>query len=179
MATFTHISPEELRDNPFSLIGKDWMLVTSANPGDSLEGGKDYNTMTASWGGVGILWNKPVAFVFIRPGRHTFGFTEQNAPLTLSFFPEDCRKALAYCGKESGRDGDKARTCGLTPVTEASEDGRSVWFEEARLVLKTRILYAQFLEENAFRNPSPLSCYPASDYHRMYICEITDVLCRE
>lgn len=69
MNEFKRISPEEISENPFRLIGQDWMLVTAANLGEGLEGGVDYNTMTASWGGVGILWGRPVAFVFIRPQR--------------------------------------------------------------------------------------------------------------
>ena len=58
------IKPEELHENPFSLIGEDWMLVAASD-------GSRVNAMTASWGGMGILWNKKVAFVFIRPQRYT------------------------------------------------------------------------------------------------------------
>ena len=93
MSEFRTITPEEFSGNPFTLIGRDWMLVTAANPGDGLRGGEDYNTMTASWGGMGILWGKPVAFVFVRPQRHTFSFTEKNDRLTLSFFGPEYREA--------------------------------------------------------------------------------------
>ena len=48
------IKPEELTKNPFHMIGKEWMLVTAEKDGK-------VNTMTASWGGVGIMWGKPVA----------------------------------------------------------------------------------------------------------------------
>ena len=108
MSEFRTITPEEFSGNPFTLIGRDWMLVTAANPGDGLRGGEDYNTMTASWGGMGILWGKPVAFVFVRPQRHTFSFTEKNDRLTLSFFGPEYREALNFCGTKSGRDCDKA-----------------------------------------------------------------------
>ena len=47
-------------ENAFDLIGKGGMLVTAGNK-------EKLNTMTASWGGIGWLWNRPVAFVFIRP----------------------------------------------------------------------------------------------------------------
>ena len=53
-----------MKEDIWDLIGKQWMLVT-AGPAD------EFNTMTASWGGIGWLWNKPVAFVFIRPERYT------------------------------------------------------------------------------------------------------------
>ena len=57
-------------ENAFDLIGKEWMLVTAGNK-------EKFNTMTASWGGIGWLWNKPVAFVFIRPERYTHDFIER------------------------------------------------------------------------------------------------------
>ncbi|MBE6541520.1 MAG: flavin reductase family protein [Ruminococcaceae bacterium] len=179
MANFKKISPEEIKDNPFHLIGKDWMLVTSANKDTSLLCGKDYNTMTASWGGVGVLWNKPVAYVFIRPQRHTFAFTEENDRMTLSFFDEEYRSALTFCGRNSGRDFDKAKECSLTPVSDENNFGKSVWFDEAKLVLKVRKLYSEFLSEKAFLDQSALGCYSNGDYHKMYICEIEEVLVRE
>jgi len=135
--------------------------------------------MTASWGGVGILWNKPVAFVFIRPQRHTFRFTEKNARMTLSFFTDDYRPALSYCGKFSGLEKDKAADCGLTPVSDTDADGRAVWFDEARIVLKTKKLYEAFLDEAAFLDPALLDNYKSKDYHRMYICEIEEVLVKD
>ena len=71
MSQFKEISPLEITENPFQLIGKDWLLVTA-------EQNQQCNMMTASWGGVGIMWNKPVAFTFIRPQRHTFGMLENS-----------------------------------------------------------------------------------------------------
>ena len=63
------IDPAWITENFISLIGREWMLVTA---GDASR----FNTMTASWGGVGYLWNKPVVFVFVRPERYTFEFIE-------------------------------------------------------------------------------------------------------
>lgn len=179
MNEFRKIQPEELSGNPFRLIGDDWMLVTSANPGDGLEGGRDYNTMTASWGGMGILWGGPVAFVFIRPQRHTYGFTEENARMTLSFFGEEYRAALNFCGSKSGRDYDKAKECGLTPVSDSDAHGRAVWFDEAKLVLKVRKLYAEPLKADAFLDPDARAVYPRDDFHKVYVCAIEEVLVRD
>lgn len=176
MSDFTHISPNEITDNAFKLIGKDWMLVTSADESDTLDCGKTYNTMTASWGGVGFMWNKPVAFIFIRPQRHTFSFIERNSRLTLSFFDETYRPALSYCGNFSGRDVDKAAKCGLTPVSDNTDSGAAVWFDEARLVMKVKKLYAEVLTEDSFIDRSCLVNYKAGDFHKMYVCEIEDVL---
>ncbi len=177
---FKHIAPNAITDNTFKLIGEDWMLVTAADAEGALRCGEDYNTMTASWGGVGILWNKPVAFVFIRPQRHTFTFTERNDTMTLSFFGEEYRKALSFCGSKSGREYNKAAECGLTPVSEAAENcGRTVYFDEARLVLKVRPLYKEFLKKDAFLSEEPMKTYAAGDFHMMYICEITEALVKE
>lgn len=173
---FKQIKPEAITDNTFRLIGKDWMLITSADEEGELICGRDYNTMTASWGGLGILWGKPVAFVFIRPQRHTFTFTERNSMMTLSFFGEEYRNALSFCGSKSGRDVDKATECGLTPICETTEDGRTVYFDEARLVLKVRPLYKEYLKKEAFLSEEPLKNYTAGDFHMMYVCEITEAL---
>ena len=175
---YERIEPASITDNVFHLIGSDWMLVTAARDTDGLVGGKDWNTMTASWGGLGVLWAKPAAFVFIRPQRHTFGFIEEADRLTLSFFDESYRDALRFCGTKSGRDYDKAAACSLTPVTDRNEVGRALWFEEARLVLVTRKLYGSFLREDGFTAAPGSTYYPAGDYHKMYVCEIESVLRR-
>lgn len=176
MNEFKQIAPADITENTIKLIGKDWMLVTAADENGELICGKDYNTMTASWGGMGFLWNRPVAFIFVRPQRHTFDFTERNSRITLSFFDEKYRNALAFCGRNSGRDYDKAKECSITPVCDTNESGRAVWFSEAKLVLKTKKLYAGFISESDMTDALPVSCYPEHDFHKMYICEIEEVL---
>lgn len=173
MNRFTHIVPEAITDNLFFAIGKDWMLITAADPDTGA-----VNTMTASWGCAGILWNKPVAICFIRPQRYTYEFTEKSDTLTLSFLPDSdaYRAALKYCGSKSGREGDKFAATGLT-VAKTTEG--TPYPAEARLVLVCRKLYADDLKENAFIDPEMLKHYAAKDYHRFYICEITEVLVKE
>ncbi len=178
MAELRKIAPGEIGENAVSLISEKWMLVTSSDPDGDLVCGRDYNTMTASWGGLGFIWGKPVAFVFVRPSRHTFGFIERNPRLTLTFFPEEYRKALAYCGKYSGRDYDKAKECGITPVYDKTADGRAVWFSEADIVLKTKKLYADFFRPEGILSPVPAEIYADGSYHKMYVCEIEEALVR-
>lgn len=168
MNRFKEISATELDANAFSLIGKDWTLITAGNLAS-------YNTMTASWGGLGVLWNKNVATIFIRPQRHTYGFVESNDMLTLSFFDEDMRSALAFCGKNSGRDCDKALETGLIPM----EAGGSVAFNQAKLVLVCKKIYHQDLDPTNFMDSDIAEHYQNNDYHRMYIAEIKQVLVRE
>ena len=160
---FTEISPSDARaENVFNMIGKQWMLITAKN-------NETVNTMTASWGTLGVLWGKPVAICYIRPQRYTFPIVESGNSLSLSFLGEEYRNALKLCGTLSGRDVDKASETGLTPK---AVDG-SMSFEEAEIVLVCKKLAFQDINPEGFINRTVGStCYPDKDYHRMYIGEI-------
>ena len=159
---FRTVALESMKDNVFKLIDKDWMLVTAGTM-DS------FNMLTASWGGLGILWETEVAMCVIRPVRHTYEFMEKHEMFTLSFFDEKYRKALKLCGKKSGRDTDKAKEAGLTPVK--GRDG-GIYFDEARMVLECLKLYWHDFDPTHFVNPKLNNYYPDKDYHRMYIGKI-------
>ena len=147
----------------FDAIGRQWMLITA---GDRAR----CNTMTASWGGLGILWNRPAATAYIRPQRYTKRFVDECAYFTLSFLPEQYRKALAYCGSHSGRDGDKWAESGLTPAF--TEDGVP-YVAEAELVLVVRKQFCQQMDPESILDPGVLvRDYPKQDYHYIYIGEI-------
>lgn len=160
---FKSVKTEELNDNFFRLINDDWMLITAGKAGS-------FNTMTASWGTTGILWNRPIAICFIRPHRYTFQFAEENECFTLSFFDFRYRKMLDFCGSHSGRDIDKIAQTGLRPVETSLGN---ITFEQARLVLECRKIYADFLKpENFILQQIALRNYPQKDFHRFYIGEI-------
>ena len=170
MKTFTDIAPAALSGNPFQRIGKDWMLVTAEKEDGSV------NTMTASWGGLGIMWNKPVAFVVIRPQRYTKEFVDVSGRLSLTFFGEEYRKMLGYMGTVSGRDEDKIAVQGLTVAHER----QTPYFEEADTVMITRVLFAQPYQEESFLDAEVREkMYPSKDYHTLYICEIEKILVKE
>ncbi len=134
---------------------------------------KTFNTMTASWGGLGFLWNKPAAFIFVRPQRFTYTFTEKEDVFTLSFFSPSYKEALSLCGKVSGKNTNKVYDAGLTPF--ACENG-SVAFEEASLILECRKMYADVIKAQNFTDSSIISSvYSGNDFHKMYIGEITQV----
>ena len=103
------IDIKALKESAVSLFDDKWCLITAGNK-DS------YNTMTASWGAMGELWNKDACFIFIRPQRYTLEFTEREELFTLSFFSEEYKNALMFCGRNSGRDCDKAKETGLDKV---------------------------------------------------------------
>ena len=161
-AKFGPIDPCLIKDNAFKLIGSDWMLITAGSL-------SSFNTMTASWGAMGELWNKKICICFVRPVRHTYQFMEKADYFTLSFFDETYREALKLCGSKSGRDIDKVAETGLTPVE--AESG-AVYFAEARAVFECRKVYFQDLEPSHFLDPKIHDEYPNKDYHRMYIGEV-------
>jgi flavin reductase (DIM6/NTAB) family NADH-FMN oxidoreductase RutF len=159
------IQPEKLNENVFQLLGKDWMLITAG----TLDA---YNTMTATWGGMGVLWNRNVCYIVVRPQRHTFSFLEKNNFFSLSFFHEKYRDVLKFCGARSGKDVNKASETGITPM---KTENNAVYFTEARIVIECKIIYYQDLNPNNFLDPSIADNYPQQDYHRMYIGEILSV----
>ena len=165
---FREISVEQLKDNPFTLINKDWMLITA---GDA----EKHNTMTASWGGVGELWGKYVSTIYIRPQRYTLEFVEREEDYSLCFFGPEYRQALSLCGSKSGRDVDKDAATGLTPCF----DQAAPYYEQARLVFLCRKLYRQDMEESAFLDKGLLEKWYDNDLHRMFIGEIVKVLEKE
>lgn len=161
---FQKIKPEDITDNSFQLINQDWTLIAAGNS-------KKYNMMTASWAGMGILWHKRVVFIFIRPSRYTYEFTEESDVFSLNFFKVKYRSVLNLCGTKSGRDIDKMKEPGLTPIEESG----CVYFEEARLVLVCKKIYYQDLIPAQFLDSEIDSHYPNQDHHRMYIGEILSV----
>lgn len=160
------ITPEEIKRDPFTLIGKDWMLITAEKEGK-------VNTMTASWGGVGILWNKKVAYIFIRPQRYTKEFVDANERFSLSVLPEDYRVDLTYLGRVSGRDENKIERTGL----KVEYENGVPYFAESKYVLICKKLYAQELKGECFiEKDLDGKNYPTKDYHTMYVAEIEEVL---
>ena len=156
----------ELQLNPAELIGKQWMLITAGTQ-------ESFNTMTASWGGLGFLWNRPVAFVFVRPNRHTAKFIDEQAAFTLSFMPEKYREDLIFCGRNSGRDVDKMAATSLEPFTTPNG---LVAMADADLVLECRKMAVATMQEADFVNfaeVSPQWYDPTNPLHKVYICEIT------
>jgi flavin reductase (DIM6/NTAB) family NADH-FMN oxidoreductase RutF len=161
---------KEFQGSPFDRIGGDWMLITAGNA-ENEKG--NWNTMTASWGGLGVLWNKNVAIVFIRPSRRTFNFANDSDMFTLSFFDESYRSALELCGEKSGRDTDKAHAAGLMPVFfSGGAAGGAISFKEAKEIIVCKKIYTQDIDPALFFEPSIEKNYSGKDYHRMYIGEI-------
>ena len=167
MSDFNVIKPEDISENLIKMIGTDWMLITAGTR-------EKFNTMTASWGFAGVIWNRPSAICFIRPERYTYGFMERADNYTLSFFSEAYKDALKLCGSKSGKNTDKPKEAGLTP--KFLPNG-TVSFEEASLILECRKTYADNLKpENFLAQYIIDTVYNKEGFHRMYIGEITQAL---
>lgn len=181
---FTKVSPiilDTMDFNPYRKVGKDWFLVTAGN-----ESG--WNTMTASWGFAGVMWGKNTFTTVIRPQRYTKEFIDKEEYFTISFFGEEMKKALSYCGSHSGRDCDKAKETGLTPmfINDSSEvyDGEHSFevtsFEQAELVLVCRKAYVQEMRPECFTvKENDEKWYAEKDYHVQYIGEVRAAYIRE
>lgn len=168
MYNFKEIKPEEFKFSPFDLIGNEWMLIT-AKKEDKV------NTMTASWGGLGVIWNKNVAYIVIRPQRYTKEFVDAADEFSLSFFDEAYKDKLSYLGSVSGRDEDKIQK---SELTIEYKDGIP-FFKEANMALFCKKLYAQSLTPESFIDMKiNEECYPKSDHHTLYIGEVTNIITR-
>jgi flavin reductase (DIM6/NTAB) family NADH-FMN oxidoreductase RutF len=161
------IAVDELLLPAFGVWRRDWFLVTA---GDFAAG--QYNCMTVGWGGLGELWDRPVALVGVKPTRHTCGYLERFPTFTLCHFAPEHRKALLYLGTHSGRDGDKIAASGLTPVASTTVPAPS--FADADLVLECEKAYVEdyrpelaVLESLGKRSGSP---------HRFFFGEVRAVL---
>lgn len=168
MHTFQTMPVELLEFNPFTKIGKEWALVTV--------GSKDTaNPMTVSWGGLGVLWGKNAAFIFIRDSRYTKELLDKYDFFSISFLSEKYRDALNYCGSHSGREENKIEHACLTL---AARHGIP-YIDEGNFILLCKKMAATRLTEDTFISHSIKDkWYPDGDLHTMYIAEIIDVLAR-
>lgn len=168
MPDFVDIAPSDFKISPFQWIGKEWMLIAAEKDGRT-------NAMTASWGGLGVMWGKPAAFAVIRPQRFTKEFVDASDIFSLNFFAPEHHAALEYMGSHSGRDGDKNAAAGLTV---AHADG-APHFAEAKAVVVCRKKYAQPWNGEFFTDAEPdKTWYPNKDYHTFYVGEVIRIMAK-
>lgn len=168
MEGFRAIPPESYAANFVKEI-KEMGLLVCGTP-------EHFNAMTVGWAQLGFLWGMPVATVYVRPTRYTYAFARESRCLTLSFFGEEYRQALAFCGRVSGRECDKLAECGLHPMS----DGSFVSCREAHTVFCLRSLYEYDLTPEAFLEQTPMKYYTPEQggFHRVFVCRIEQLLIR-
>ena len=156
---------QDFQTHPFTKYDKDWALLTAGTK-------DDFNSMTISWGGMGTIWNKPVAFLFVKPVRHTCEFVARHDEITVSFYDEKYKKALGVFGSKSGRDTDKPKAAGLTPKPLAN----GVTYEEAKETLICRKLYVQQMDKAAIPEACQKSFYSMQGETQSHCFVIAEVL---
>jgi flavin reductase (DIM6/NTAB) family NADH-FMN oxidoreductase RutF len=168
MHCFQPFSLDYLDMNPFKKLSKEWALVSTGNK-------KVYNTMTVSWGGFGVLWGKNVAYIFIRESRYSKELIDKGEFFSISFLDEADREALNYCGKHSGREGDKFAAAGLTAAFRHDIP----YPDEANLIILCNKLAAIPISAETFCNPQiEKKWYSDHDMHTMYVGEIIEAAAR-
>lgn len=163
------VKTEDIVFNPFTSLMKEWALVT-------VRSGERINTLTIGWGGFGVLWQRYIATIYIRPCRYSKELLDNADSFSITFLPDTYRDALLYCGKVSGRDEDKIKGCGLTLDYR---DGVPYFKEGKRVFFAKKIYSDVFREENFADSSISDSIYPEKDYHTMYLAEITAILEQE
>lgn len=153
------VSPEAITDNTFRLIGKGWMLVTAGTEAS-------FNTMTAPWGGLGVLRDKKIGFCVIRPTRYAYAFMEKSEGFTSPFFQGTAQRCTDILRYEIRKDVNRVAETGLTHVFDK---GGPYTFVGARLVTVCRKIYTQDIAPENFLDPESDKLYPKKDYHRMYV----------
>ena len=157
----------EFNTDIFKQFDKKWALITAGNM-DS------FNMMTISWGGMGTIWSKPVVTAYVRSSRYTHEFIDREDYFTISFFPEEYKKALGVLGSKSGRDIDKMNYEGLT----AEKVGESVSFAEAEITFVCKKVFKQRLDEVNMADGIAETFYNGDASHDMYIGEVVDIIQR-
>ena len=155
---FKEIAFTDVKENVVDLLKNQWALVTA---GDK----NGFNPMTVSWGAVGELWAQDMATIYIRPQRYT-----------VKYPPELKKQIHGVCGSKSGRDTDKAKEAGITPVF----DEKAPYFKEAKLVLVCRkVAKGEFKPEQFIDKSIIPAQYPQNDFHYIYYGAIEKVLINE
>lgn len=168
MSVFKNIDAKNFSCDPFQRIGKDWMLITA-------EKDNKVNTMTASWGAMGVFWDHNVVFLFIKGARYTKEFIDNSDTFSVTFYDTDkYRKDLTYLGTVSGRDEDKIGKVGFT----IEHDDGIPYFAEAKTVLLCKKLSKHFIAPEGILDPSiaPKWYTDGNGYHDMYVGQVLKVL---
>ena len=164
-------SVNEFLSKPFNEFNSNWPILVA---GDVNNG---FNGMTVSWGGLGTLWNKPVAFVFVRKSRFTYEKIEKSDSVTLSFLNKDYLDAKKFFGTKSGRDVNKFEETNIHPTLDV--DMNCYYIAEADYVLKMKKLYSVEIPFDKLPQDLIDRFYFNNDMHVMYVCEVKQYLVKE
>lgn len=172
MHKFQPIELSEFEINPFKMIGSDLFALTAARKDGKV------NTMTAGWGGFGVMWGKNVVYVVVRDSRYTKEFIDDSDTFSMTFFDMGNKRnqsTLKYLGKVSGRNEDKIKTACLN----IDYYDNTPYIDEGRYIYICRKMFMEPMNAKDFIDPAiDPKWYSTKDYHNLYIGEITAFLAR-
>ncbi len=171
---FKQIDAKEIPESVFKLVGSDYSVITSGDL--SL-----YNSMVASWGGWGILFEKPTAWCYLRANRYTLEIIRKKQTYTVSFFDDEYKKDFILFGKKSGRNSDKMKESKLSMVQTPSGN---LTYREAKIVIECKLTQVTTVSPDDFYNEGGKKFVEdayadAKDYHKIVFGEITSVWIRK
>lgn len=170
---YVEVTADILEMNPFTAIGKDGFLITAGSH-DS------FNTMTASWGSMGVFWGRNIVTLYVKASRHTHQFLEDSEGFTCSFLEPEMTDTLLWCGQHSGRDSDKVAATGLIPeYLFTDSNAERVTFKQASLVLSCTKASVMQMQKSNLILPELEKRYKDGDYHTVYIGFIDKVLAKQ
>lgn len=73
------------------------------------------NILTVAWTGT-VCTNPPMAYISVRPERYSYRMLRETGEFVINLTTEKLAFATDYCGVKSGRDIDKWKETGLTPI---------------------------------------------------------------
>ena len=167
---FSKIEPTEITDNVFKIVGQDFTVITAGNE-------SYFNSMTASYGGWGQLFDVPATWCFLRANRYTLEFIREEQSYTMCYFDDEYKDAVMYFGSKTGRDGDKMEN---NPLTGVSTPDGNIAYKEARLIIECKLMQITTVSPDDFylqkgREFVEGGFDEAKDYHKLVFGEITNV----
>jgi flavin reductase (DIM6/NTAB) family NADH-FMN oxidoreductase RutF len=167
---FVPVAPRDVTGNVFRLVGEDYTVITAGTE-------ENYNSMTASFGGWGILFGDPTTWCFLRASRYTLEYIRQEKRYTMSYFDEPYREQVMLFGTLSGRDSDKMKRHALTAVTTPAGN---VAYKEAKLIVECELTEITTVQPDDFYTKEGRSFVvnahaEVKEYHKLVFGKITNV----
>lgn len=94
------------------------------------------NIITVAWAGT-VCTNPPMVSISVRPSRYSYKMIEDTGEFVINLTNESLVKACDYCGVVSGRDVDKFKKTGLTPIP--MEHVRAMGIGESPVNMECRV----------------------------------------
>ena len=120
---------------------------------------EEYNLFTVAWTGT-VCTNPPMCYISVRPERHSYEILKCTGEFVINLTTARLARATDWCGVRSGRDYDKFKEMGLTPVAAAVVNAPVV--EESPVAIECKV-----------RQVIPLGS------HDMFLADVVNVLVDE